>query len=253
MTDARTRASEAIGRAQSELDRAIGEIETIHTFDPALVGLMAHALDNYTTVTAATVEMLQLALQDHEDRDVAVWLKGIAHATDLMSHSVGRLVSLSPPADFQMTLDGVNLAVLMERACEYHRRHRPGDIQIVCRSVGDPRLAWGDRVAIAVVAENLLANAIHATPPHGVIQVEIAAEPGHVVVSVRDPGPGLTDEQRKRIFRMSATAPRAGTGLEPRIGLVIAYQLVQRMDGDLWCDSQLGHGSRFSFRLPAVE
>ena len=36
----------------------------IQTFDPALVGLVAHALNNYITVTSATVEMLQLTLRD---------------------------------------------------------------------------------------------------------------------------------------------------------------------------------------------
>jgi signal transduction histidine kinase len=107
-------------------------------------------------------------------------------------------------------------------------------------------------VAIAVVAENLMAHAVHATPAHGVIHVEIAGEPGHVVVSVRDSGPGLTSEEQKEIFRMPAAATKAGNGIEPRMGLVIADDFVRRMDGQLWCDSKIGQGARFSFRLPAV-
>jgi hypothetical protein len=150
MVKAKTRASEAIRRAQAELARAINEIETIHTFDPAVVGLMAHALDNYTTVTAATVEMLQLALRDHEDGDVGVWLKGIGRATELMSHSIGRLVSLAPSADFQLSLDAVSLTVLMDRACEYYRR-RAG-VSRSCAAASPNRrssgaIAWRSRLS----------------------------------------------------------------------------------------------------------
>src|SRR6476620_10203614 len=105
--DARTRASASIARAQVELDRAIGEIDLIESLDAGVVAVVAHALHNYITVTAATVEMLQLVLREHEDGDVTVWLKGISHATDMMMHSVGRLVASSPPRDFQMTLDCV--------------------------------------------------------------------------------------------------------------------------------------------------
>jgi signal transduction histidine kinase len=45
----------------------------------------------------------------------------------------------------------------------------------------------------------------------------------------------------------------AGTGVEPRVRLALAYEFIQRMDGELWCDSRPGHRVSFSFRLPAVE
>src|SRR3982751_1773521 len=226
--DARTRAAESIARAQSELDRAMGEIDLIHTLDPSVLGAVAHALDNYITVTAATVEMLQLVLRDHADRDVAIWLKGIGHATDLMLHTVGRLVSLSPPRDFHLTLDSVNLQVLMERAAEYYRRRgTPNNIQIVCRAVGEPPLAWGDRVAMAVVAENLLANAVRVTPAHGVVYVEVKGEDGHVRVTVRDPGPGLTSEEQRQMVGVLEGGGAGASGGGP--GLRIAQTLRSAM------------------------
>jgi signal transduction histidine kinase len=252
--DARTRASASIARAQSELDRAIGEIESIHTLDPAVIGLVAHALDNYVTVTAATIEMLQVVLRDYEDADVAIWLRGIGHATDLMLHSVGRLAALAPPREFQLTLDRVDLPVLLQRACEYYRRHDTANQhRILCATFGDPPLAWGDRVAIAVVAENLLSNAVRVTPPRGVIRVTIASEPGHIVVTVRDEGPGLTSDEQRQILRILETGAIATSDPARRLGLVIASEFVQRMDGALWCESAPGQGATFSFRLPAAD
>jgi signal transduction histidine kinase len=252
--DAKTRAVESIEQAKVELDRALAEMDAIRTLDPALIGAVAHALSNYITVTAATVDMLQLTLRDHADDDVQNWLEGIDHATDLMQHSVGRLVSASAPRDFPLKLEHVNLRVLMERACEYYSRGgRSKRVTITCRSVGRVPLAWGDRVAIAVIADNLLSNAVQASAPHGSIDVQVMTEPGYVVCSVRDTGLGLTRDQQERLLNRSPlpVAPPA----EPHtgFGLAIANEFVRRMDGDIWCESEPGRGATFSFRLPAID
>jgi signal transduction histidine kinase len=256
--DARVSAVASITRAREELDRALAEIDQIQTYNPAMVGLVAHALNNYLTVTSATVEMLQLVLRDHKDRDVKIWLEGIGHAADLMQHSVGRLVSMAPPQDFVLKVDTVNILVLMERACEYYRRRAvTQDVTILCAGVGARRLAWGDRVAIAVVAENLLANALHVTPRHGTIQVQVMEEPGYVVVSVRDSGPSLTREQQAHLFQppeeLIGASAAAASVARPAMGLFISFEYLKRMNGDLWCESDPGTGTRFCFRLPAVE
>lgn len=241
MTEAKERAAAAIARASHELDRALREIDQIQTFDPALVGHVAHALSNYIAVTAATVEMLRVNLRDHPDPDVPNWVDGIGHAADLMQHSVNRLVSHSSARDFPLKLERVNLPLLMERACEYYRG-KPGaeHVPIVCSALEPVPLAWGDRVAIAVVADNLLAQALRAAQTHGGgVRVRLMAEPGHVVCALTQPGPTLTRAQQDKVFR--------------EFGLSVAVEFVRRMDGDLWCDSESGHETAFSFRLPAHE
>ena len=141
--------------------------------------------------------------------------------------------------------------LLLERACEYYRqRSSDAHVQITCQAVGPVPLAWADRVAVAVVADNLLSNAVRLSGAHGVVRVQVLAEPGHVVVNIKDSGPGLTVEQRARIFEPpTAGAGSAGAGY----GLAVAAEFVRRMDGDLWCESEPGKGACFSFRLPAIE
>jgi signal transduction histidine kinase len=252
--DARTRASASIAQAKTELERALLEIDLIQTFDPAIVGLLAHALTNYITVTSATVEMLQLSLRGFHDPDVPVWLEGIGHTADMMQHSVSRLVSMSTPRDFPLKLDRVNLTVLLGRACEYYRQ-RASDtgVHISCNAVGLVPLVWADRVAVAVVADNLLSNAVRLSGDHGSVRVQIMTEPGHVVCSIRDSGPGLTQEVRERMFEPPRAAGGNGPAAHSGYGLSIAAEFVRRMDGDLWCESEPVKGACFSFRLPAIE
>ena len=255
--DAKTRASASIEQAKAELDKALADIDMIQTVNPALLGLVAHALSNYITVTAATVEMLQLTLRDCQDPDVPIWLEGIGHATDLMQHSVGRLVTLATPRDFPLKLDYINLPVMMERACDYFRRRAGAErLQITCRTVGQVPLAWGDRVALAVIADNLLSHAVRVSKPHGTIRVQITAAPGHVVCAVADAGPGMSDAERAAVMQPLLAAAREASGGDASawdgLGIAIANEFVHRMDGDLWVESG-GEGAVVSFRLPSLE
>jgi signal transduction histidine kinase len=253
--DAKARAAASIAEAKSELERALAEIDMIQTFNPMLVGLVAHSLSNYISVTSATVEMLQLTLRDTTDPDVPIWLEAISHTADLMQHSVGRLVSLSAARDFPLKLDRVNVPVLMSRASEYFRRRTgtPGT-QITCGAFGPVPLAWADRVALAVVADNLLSNAVRVSGPHGTVRVQVTSEPGHVVCSIKDSGPGLTPAEQKSLFEAPLPPPAVpGEPMQRGYGFAISNEFIRRMDGDLRCESEPGRGACFSFRLPAIE
>jgi K+-sensing histidine kinase KdpD len=73
-----------------------------------------------------------------------------------------------------------------------------------------------------------------------------------VVVAVRDHGPGLSDEDQKKMFgkftRLTArpTGGETSTGL----GLSIVKKLAEAMSGTVRCHSLLGNGATFSLRLP---
>jgi hypothetical protein len=72
--DAKTHVILSIEDAKSDLDRALAELQQLQTFDAASVGFVAHALNNYLTVTLITIEMLSRALADHQNPDVRTWV-----------------------------------------------------------------------------------------------------------------------------------------------------------------------------------
>jgi signal transduction histidine kinase len=76
-----------------------------------------------------------------------------------------------------------------------------------------------------------------------------------VRVDVADNGVGISREHQQVIFEKfrqvgdTLTQKPAGTGL----GLAICRQIVSRLGGRLWVESEPGRGSTFSFTLPAAE
>jgi signal transduction histidine kinase len=117
-----------------------------------------------------------------------------------------------------------------------------------------PRLrpATGDRRRVEQVVMNLVANAIKYTPRGGLVELAARAGAGAAFVVVRDDGPGITIEDRGRIFepfvRLAGHDRITGTGL----GLPIARDLARAMGGDLGAASVPGTGSSFVLALPGA-
>ncbi len=108
---------------------------------------------------------------------------------------------------------------------------------------------------IVQVFTNLISNACKFSPSGGEVLLTICeAEPSRVRVSVTDQGPGIPEEFRSRIFGKFAQADasdskaKGGTGL----GLNITKSLVERMNGHIWFESQLGLGTTFHVEFPLL-
>jgi signal transduction histidine kinase/DNA-binding response OmpR family regulator len=101
------------------------------------------------------------------------------------------------------------------------------------------------------VLMNLLGNAIKFTPDGGTIKLVARSMDDQVRVEVRDTGPGIPEEEQKRIFEAFYRLRHAGKALEGTgLGLAITQRLVEMHGSELGLESQLGHGSCFYFRLP---
>jgi signal transduction histidine kinase len=248
----KARVVEAIEDAIADLDNAILELDRLPALDVSAIGLVAYALNSYVTVADATLALLMQALDEHPNPDVATWLVGLRHAGVLMQHTVGRLLTATRPDDFPLKPEYVDVTTLIERACDYYRRAVAAKpLEIVCRSVGEVPPAWADRVALAAVVDRLLSNAVEVSASGATIVVQVLAGPGGVVCTVCDAGPTLTHLEQSQLFDPDAIAnlesePTRGA----RFGLIVAKDLVDRMNGRLWSDAEPGQGMCLSFRLP---
>src|SRR5262245_39295465 len=158
-------AAASIARAQADLEHALQELDRLPPLDVHAIALAAHALNSFLTVSRGVVELLLPVLRGHPDRQVVVWLEGLSHATDLMTHTVSQLMNSSVNVETTLRLDEVELARLVERACAYYRRsadHKGIEMEFAARA--DVPTIRSDRVLVAAVLDNLLSNAVKCSP-----------------------------------------------------------------------------------------
>ena len=126
-----------------------------------------------------------------------------------------------------------------ERAIEV----RPALLPTPCR---------GDPASLAILATNLVANAIQHHGASGRVEVACSPSPHGVTFSVSDDGPGIPADDLPHIFRRfyRVDKARAGASGHTGLGLAIAKAVVDNHGGSISVSSSVGHGTRFTVELP---
>jgi signal transduction histidine kinase len=243
-------------RAKSELEQVLYDLEKLPVVSESAVHFAAHALNNFLTVAGGTVELLLLMLAKHPDEQVRTGLEALQQATNLMTHTVSQMVNAKTGQDAEMRFEKVALPIMAQRfRIFYQRIADQKQIQCLSEAPGDIPPVWTDRVTTAAALDNLFSNAIKYSQPGKRIWVQVVAQGDWVVCRVRDEGPGLSQEDQAKLFQRGVILTPKPTGGEPSTGygLAVARDLIEKVGGEIWCESVVGQGSCFSFRLPRYQ
>lgn len=255
MIDAKQQVISAIVQARGHLETALSDLERLPAFDPSSVPFAAHALTNFLSVAEGTIELLIGSLPADSDPQIPRMLDGLRHATTLMMRTVSQLVNNTPIGEFKFRFEKIDLVHLAHRACTYYQRLAlRKNIRMTMDDSTNVPLIWSDRVAVAAVMDNLLSNAVKYSPVGKSVNVKVWTLDGDAVCSIQDKGPGISPFDQARLFQRGVKIGTVPTGGEASsgYGLAVAKELVEQLGGNIWVDSVLGKGARFSFRLPTL-
>jgi signal transduction histidine kinase len=159
-----------------------------------------------------------------EREDVAACLGEVARLNRL----VESLLTVSRAKT--QVLEPLELGALVDERIAGAAAHA-GKARVRLGRIGDARVT-SDHDALAGAIDNLLRNAVDASPAGGFVAVRIGAEDGAVVLDVEDPGPGIPEARRAELFEPFFTTKPEGTGL----GLWISRLLLEAKGASLRYD-----------------
>jgi hypothetical protein len=244
----------ALALANEELELRNREIERANRLKSEFLASMSHELRTPLHSIIGFSELLaedgEGRLGDKQKRQLGHILKGARHllslindVLDLSKIEAGKLElhpeSFAAEAALAEVLSTVAPMAMAKR--------------IRIDSAIDPSLVvWADRLRFKQILYNLLSNAVKFTPESGRVCISSARQEKSIEICVSDTGVGIPPEELNAIFdefhQASATTKgvKEGTGL----GLAITRRLVEKHGGDIWVESEVGTGSRFTFGLP---
>jgi signal transduction histidine kinase len=224
--------------AQRERLSSLGRLSTV----------IAHEIRNPLMIIKATLNTLRRADLTPDERREAV--SDIAEETTRLNRIVTEVLDFAKPIRFEYAESNVNDICLSSAAAAW-----AGEFDSQVALDLDPSLPRivtdAERLRAALI--NILTNARHAvgavrmddTQASVIVRTRSNGN-GHVIVSIRDRGIGISSEDMGHIFDPYFTTRRAGTGL----GLPISKNIIEGMGGTLAVASELGVGTEIRIDLP---
>lgn len=280
LVDAYARLSDAFEEVKmlnEHLSTANRQLTVVNNEKNELLGIVAHDLKNPLSSIVLSTSLLQRYFDEALPVTVRRELEKIFTIAGRMNEIVIRLLDVNAleTGRMRIVLEHCSLVQIVEQlAAEYREAVAKKHLDLLVENYLHADTAvLADKAALTSIVENLLSNAIKFSPPNKKIRIvmrekreapqrgrkKIKRRPdGHstntVVLEVRDEGPGISTEDKGKLFNKFARLSAEPTGGEHStgLGLSIVKKLVESMNSTITCDSTLGIGTAFIVTLPSI-
>lgn len=109
-----------------------------------------------------------------------------------------------------------------------------------------------DEEMVKTILRNLTTNALKYTYPNGAVKIETRKFENNILFSISDTGTGIEPEYIEKLFSIENNLSQTGTAGEPGtgLGLILCKEFVEKNNGKIWIESEVGKGSSFKFTIP---
>lgn len=212
-----------------------------------LIGIVAHDLKSPIAQIKGLVTIVRLT--NSPDAESAQYLSLMDAGLSRLNDMVTKILDIDAIESKQLNLKLEKLS--LSDICNSVADRYTGDAahkRIAMDRYIDPAIfAVVDRNYIEQVLENLLSNAIKFSPHERSVSITLRTQENTALCEIRDEGPGLTEEDKKKLFGkfQKLSAQPTGNEISTGLGLSIAKKFVSAMNGEIWCESEQGKGACF--------
>lgn len=223
-----------------------------------ILGIAAHDLKN----PLSNIKMLaKIILEDTEIQreEVEEFTNDILTASERMFELIKNLLDVNKIEQGRIDLapENFDLAETVKNEIKsfYEAAHNK-NIELIFDDIEEELpFVYADQGKALQIIDNLVSNAVKYSPYNKRVWIGLYQTEDKVCFYVKDEGPGISEEDQKKLFGKFARLTAQPTGGEHStgLGLSIVKKLTELMNGDVWCESSLGEGAKFILSLPKAE
>lgn len=219
-----------------------------------LIGIVAHDLKSPLNQIKGLVSIIKST--STLDDDTANCLSMIETSAQRLGDMISKILDIEAIEAHKLNLNvqRINLTTNIRSIIDrFEQEANEKQIQLNFSSESDFEIE-ADSAYINQIFENLVSNAIKFSPSGKNIWISLSKEDICVIVKVKDEGPGLSDDDKKKLFNKYQKLSARPTGNESStgLGLSIVKKYVEAMKGKIWCESEYGKGAVFLVQFAKV-
>jgi two-component system nitrogen regulation sensor histidine kinase NtrY len=208
---------------------------------------VAHEIKNPLTPLKLGLQLLDKSWRDKDpkfDQKFERFSKSFVEQIESLSSIASEFSAFAKMPDTR--IEQINLFEILTQAITIFKQM--DNVKILYQAPEAPFLINADRDQLLRCFNNLLKNAIEATPNDrmGVIDINYLITSKNILLTIKDNGQGIPEDLREKIFEPNFTTKSSGTGL----GLAFVKNSIENAGGKVWFETILGVGTTFYFSLP---
>jgi ligand-binding sensor domain-containing protein/signal transduction histidine kinase len=237
-----------LSKQREELAEQNIELNNLNTEKDNLISIVAHDLKAPLKQIIGLTNIIKLS-PTPLDPETATYVQMIETSVNRLTDMIGKILDVESldSKQLKLKLEPINLSGIVQAIVDrYAFEARKKQIRIHTE-ISERVMATLDRNFTDQIIENIVSNAVKFSPAHKNIFVTVIERDTYAICTIRDEGPGLTEDDKKKLFgkyqRLSAfpTGNETSTGL----GLSIVKKFVDAMQGEIRCQSEPGKGASF--------
>ncbi len=250
-------ALEEIRFENEERKRVVHELEQVNVSKDKLFSIISHDLRGPISSLIMTTELLIHYYEKFDRASLEAKLKQNLTASKQIFNLFENLLSWakSQLGKIEFEPERVDFYDVLSEVCPLMQSQADNKKITILFDNDKHAEVYADKAMLETILRNLISNAIKFTPGDGTVEIKGERKNGSFVISVNDTGIGMKQEDIDKLFRIDVHYTAVGTEKEKGtgLGLILSKEFVEKNNGSIWVESQLGKGSTFTFTLPCSE
>ena len=248
-----------LAQTQRELAEKNAQLIELNQEKNEFLSIAAHDLKNPLIAILGMTSLLNMDLDTGNREVLKDYIDSIETSANKMFTLITNLLDVNAIESGSLIIDleMVTLLPLLDKVLsDYQQRAANKNIHLSFNTQHHELILIANTNTLHQVLDNLISNALKYSPIGSQVLISLVKSGAeHAQIRIKDEGPGFTVQDQKQLFTKFARLSAKPTGSEHStgLGLFIVKKLMDAMGGQIYCESEVGHGATFILELPCAK
>jgi len=244
----------ALKKVETALKESESRLKELNSTKDKFFSIIAHDLKSPFNSILGLSDLIAGSLRKKDYDQVETIATAIHHSSQRAYELLTNLLdwSLSQTGKLKLNPEFFDIGTIITKVLSLAQEPaREKSIALTGGTVPET-LVFADKLMVESVIRNLVMNAIKFTNTNGKIDISLENKQTERVIAISDNGVGIPKEDLDKLFRIDAGYMTKGTKNEvgSGLGLILCKEFIEKHNGKIWVESEVGKGSTFRFSIP---